>query len=300
MVCDMSFDLETANKKRENLAKQLKAALEEVGNNLVDEGDVITLFYKAQDHMSKVEEALNTLGEYVGKGKDDIDFGGFLHNVGEAVIDAQQDLDDQSKAYLAKTQNQAHVVPSVFRIPKVSASIKFGMRRVKEKGFNIVLSRRKSTDETTLDQSIDFEVLAVPPPPEFLQKLPQLMPQLTFELDLNTRRAVFEDLDQYYATKNITPSLEPLAVKAFRPAVLLGQIDPNNATTYIVLYANDKADKNVGIWHLVRDPKGEEDLKLEEVLRFPRQPRDNENYRVFRDVIIALAERQIQLIGNRI
>jgi len=95
----------------------------------------------------------------------------FFQAIGEGVRAAQQNLDDQSAAYI---RNRPAFAPeTVFRVPKVSANLRLGLTKVGTRGFNfIVINKAEETQE--VEQEISFEVVAAPPPPDALEAIADL------------------------------------------------------------------------------------------------------------------------------
>src|SRR5690606_21269116 len=54
----------------------------------------------------------------------------FFNAVASGLVEAQRKLDDRSERYLESLVGRQHLSPTVFRLPKVSGEIKFGMTDV--------------------------------------------------------------------------------------------------------------------------------------------------------------------------
>lgn len=91
------------------------------------------------------------------------DFAEFLTNVGKAMVRAQQDLDAESQKYSATEVGQA--LPAMFRVPRVGAQMKFALDKLDEKKIGLVFFGRDSQVSESYQHTLDFEVVAVPPPP---------------------------------------------------------------------------------------------------------------------------------------
>ena len=99
----------------------------------------------------------------------------FFQQVADGVVKAQRSLDTVSAGYLADARRQPHVLPSVFRIPKVSAEAKFALESTDGKTVNLVFFKKTEEATTRHQQTVQFDVMAVPPPPE-LYALPFQVP----------------------------------------------------------------------------------------------------------------------------
>ncbi|WP_193210706.1 hypothetical protein [Luteolibacter marinus] len=108
-----------------------------------------------------VDEMIEALYEN-GSGIDS-----FFQAVGQGVVDAQRGLDEQTLDYLADNP----VVPTTFRIPKTTAEIHFSAKQRTSGSLLARVFSRTEEQEQMTRHSVQFEVVAVPPPPELLQEL---------------------------------------------------------------------------------------------------------------------------------
>ena len=246
------------------------------------------------------DEVIPELAEELDVPHDEIGFADFLSDIGNSVLETQRQLDEQSRVYLEEIRPSKHITPAIYRIPKVSASIKFGMRKSKSKGFNIVVAQRRREEERTLNQSLEFEIISVPPPPDFQQTLAGEVPGIGFVFSPPVRHAIFASIEQYQTNPNHEqPGLNKDLLLAHKNEVLILQIGPRltpHYDDYLLLFANEEDDKNVGIWSLQRDPNGKKDPVFEIILKFSASGRQGENYKLLRDIIIAHSEQQVKLL----
>ena len=229
------------------------------------------------------------------------EFSDFLLNVGSSVVKAQKQLDRESEMYLKDASQKDHIVKSVFRIPRVTANIKFGMKRVKGNGFNIILAKKKNEEESSLDQGLDFEVVAVPPPPEIMARvLTQQLPDLHFELSPGMREEVFDILEAFNEDGKIENSLKSklkidLLIKN-KDKVLMINVSANNKWIFWILYANEEGDNNVGIWYLEQAP--DEPPIFHSLIGFSADPRfksTGESYKDLRDLVLKMTNDQVKI-----
>jgi len=102
------------------------------------------------------------------------DLGDFMRSVGVAVVDAQRQLDTASKQYVREivagdTESLgAMVQPAVYRLPKVSAAVKFAFESIDSQRVGLIFYSDTETAKSSHQQSIEFEIVAVPPTPEAL------------------------------------------------------------------------------------------------------------------------------------
>lgn len=219
-----------------------------------------------------------------------VTFSSFLKKMGQAVLDAQKDLDEQSKGYLLQNKNASHVVPTVFRIPKVSASIKFGMKEVSESGFNIFLAKESNKEESSLDQSLNFDIQAVPPPPNIYELLSQQAPVMTMVLDAITREEIQRGLEFYEPR----PEQKELAVETLLShwdEVVITRSELEGRAVFLLFFA-EKAQKNLtGIWYY--EPVSPEGSKrLESILAYNSPTRKEERPDLLHDLILDFSQKQ--------
>lgn len=112
----------------------------------------------------------------------------FFQNVSNSVIQAQRDLDRKSDEYNRFAGGHPLVTPTVFKMPKVKASIRFAFTETNEKGFNILLFRKGQSSGFESEQTIDFEITAAPPPPDGIKALQAMTPRIDVVLDLELRK----------------------------------------------------------------------------------------------------------------
>ena len=224
-----------------------------------------------KDQVKILLQSLSNLEKMVEGGTEEmadapqgeVDFADFLSDIGNSVVETQRKLDEQSRVYLEEIRPLNHITPAIYRIPKVSASIKFGMREIKQKGFNIIVAQQKQEDEKMLNQSLDFEIISRSAPTGLPAKVfPGRCHPLGSFFSKPVRDALFSDISAYEPKeeqKKLKKEIELLLED--QDKVLILQIGPRLKTAfdgYLLLYANDLADKNVGIWSLQRDPTGQE------------------------------------------
>lgn len=96
------------------------------------------------------------------------DLSKFFSGVSRAVVNAQEDLNEQSLDYikhLPQHDGHALIPPSYFAIPSVKAEMKVGISQVKGKGINIVIFHKEQQRQDYSESTISFEVVSAPAPP---------------------------------------------------------------------------------------------------------------------------------------
>ncbi len=94
-----------------------------------------------------------------------LEFSEFINGISEAMIAAQQRLDLQTEVYLSGTSSP-RPLPAMFRLPRLKAGIKFALEKKKNEKMNLLFYSSSSAASSLQQHSVDFEVVAVPPPPE--------------------------------------------------------------------------------------------------------------------------------------
>ncbi len=248
------------------------------------------------------DASIGQLAEELGVPHDEIGFADFLSDIGDSVVATQRQLDEQSRVYLEQIKGNKHITPAIYRLPKVSASIKFGMRKSKGEGFNIIVAQRRKEDERTLNQSLDFEIISVPPPPDYQQTLSGEIPTIGFIFSPTVRQGIFSDIEKYQPKPEQTSLKKEIELLlASKNEVLMLQIGPRlkkGFDNYLILFANEEGEKNVGIWSLLRDPSGQQKPVFEIILKFTASNRQGENYKALRDIIVAHSKQQSKLLSS--
>ncbi|MFC1822085.1 hypothetical protein ACFL9T_05210 [Thermodesulfobacteriota bacterium] len=228
---------------------------------------------------------LSLLSETPGKRSK---FSEFFSSVGDSVVEAQKSLDVRSNEYLGIALAQTHVLPTVFRIPKVSAEIKFALEKSEGEEVDLIFYSQSEQATTMHQQSVNFEITAVPPPPELAEKIISLTPRIDLILSLSTRAAVFNAVE----ASETLPSLhkEVLLKEENRDRVLISPADPEKR--YLLLFAADTTVvKHIGVWHLILTPP-----RLEPVYYYDRAPRQGEVLKPLKDMVLDLAKKQAEFL----
>ena len=115
----------------------------------------------SREQASAIKDKAAELEAALGDGEvTDID--AFFSAVGDGVLKAQRELDQQSHAYLAENPPYA----SVFRIPKASAEFQFAISSFKGRKMNLLVYGSRENQERSVQQRVSFDVVSAPPPVE--------------------------------------------------------------------------------------------------------------------------------------
>ena len=106
-----------------------------------------------------------------GPDPEGVAFPAFLEMISKSVVRAQEMLDGESERYIREAKGRPHALPSLFRMPKVTAQMKFGLDVSEGGGLNLLFYSRKHETTTRNEQAIEFEVISVPAPPDVLAKV---------------------------------------------------------------------------------------------------------------------------------
>ncbi|MCP4328171.1 MAG: hypothetical protein GY791_07020 [Alphaproteobacteria bacterium] len=121
----------------------------------------------------------------------------FFKTVGDGMVAAQQDLDRRSIEY---SQGQTPPpLPNLFRIPKVSADIKFAMTKESSERFNVLIFSESELTRETQQNSVSFEIVAAPPPPEMFETAPAAIAVIG---QLSERAAIRQELEDRQKSKS--------------------------------------------------------------------------------------------------
>ena len=176
------------------------------------------------------------------------EFGEFFKKVADGFVRAQQDLDAASAQYLAAVSKQPHALPSVFRIPRVAADVKFALENKKEKGINLLFFKNEDSETTRNEQSIQFEMVSAPPPAGLV-----VGPVSAFPVLAKSRRAELFTVIQEFKLPNSTvaqtnQALDRPKLVADPDSVIIISVDGDSR--FLLTVASSAAAGNVGFWYL--------------------------------------------------
>lgn len=132
-------------------------------------------------------------------------------------------------------------------------------------------------------QSVNFEIVAVPAPPEVAEKVADLTPQVELILSPRARASIFEAVEASEATPAVHK--EVLLQAENRDSVLISVVEPEKR--FLLLFADEKVLKHIGVWHLIFNPP-----QLEPVYFYDRAPGQGEVLQPLKNFVIKLAKKQ--------
>ena len=186
------------------------------------------------------------------------EFDTFFTKVAQGFIDAQSKLDAASAEYLSQVSAQQHVLPSVFRMPKLDASMKFALEEGKNKGLQLLFFKNESTTTNLNEQSVHFEIVAAPPPVGV-----PISPVIFSPLLSKTRRAeLFQSIQDFLLPPpNSTPAKTDAALDrknlvANPDNVII--ISVSGDRSFLLTVADGKGPGNIGVWYWETGEKAEE------------------------------------------
>jgi len=288
-------DLSGALKALSKLADDVENAIPGGDDNTVDSSDpkLADALKGLRESMSEVDQKWQALLATAGGGSADgggadvvvtdqerLGFSQFLSNIGTAMLDTQRELDAQSLTYLQENSQNRHVLPSIFRLPKLSAEMKFALEKQDEKTVNLVFFKNQTMAKEMHQQSIKFDLVSAPPPPEAMAAIQAPVPDVTLVLRTAERKQV---LDSGFAAKgdNALPAdADPDRV------VILG-VEPQLG--YIVMYAAKAGKNNVGVWLFSKDT-------FRGIYKFDQENDDAERF--LRKFVSDLAAEQQSLLAK--
>lgn len=177
------------------------------------------------------------------------DFDTFFTKVAQGFIDAQSRLDVASAEYLKQVSAQPHVLPSVFRMPKLDAAMKFALEEGKNKGLQLLFFKNESTTTNLNEQSVHFEIVAAPPPAGL-----SISPVIVSPLLSKTKRAELFQLIQDFLLPppNATPAKTDAALDrknlvANPDNVIILAVSGDRS--FLLTVADGKGPGNIGVWY---------------------------------------------------
>lgn len=153
-------------------------------------------------------------------------FAEFVGEIGRAMVAAQQGLDVASNLY--SQGGGPLVAPTSYRIPKLTASMRFALEKTEGRGFDLLIYSSTATARELNQQTLDLELVAVPASPEFAAAIEARRPRLTLLGGAAQRAGLVEALLQDLA-HDASPALE--AVRAAPERVVLAVAGPRRSGT---------------------------------------------------------------------
>lgn len=215
------------------------------------------------------------------KPEEALNFAGFLSQMGQAVVDTQRSLDQQSMAYLAEAGKAGFMVPMAFRLPKLSGKMLFELEYDKEAGVHLIFHSRSEKEIQRNQQSIEFDIVSAPAPPDATDILRRRL-SLDLVFDAAARKRVL-DLNQPKDSQNALPQ-EALDAPS---RILILRVQTAGQFKHLVIYAGGEKESNVGMW--ITDGQ-----TIQVVYRFQKQ--NSEFEKRFREFALDLAERQQEFL----
>jgi hypothetical protein len=210
-------------------------------------------------------------------------FADFLTSVGQAVVDTQKQLDEASRKYLESADRVPTASPTVFRMPKLSGRMQFEVQFDKSKTVNLIFHSETDKAKTLNQQSVEFDIVAVPASPDVLNALQNMAPTLSLVLD----PAVRADLA---AARDAAPvKAENIPSDIDLQRAIIAQISGPGLTrgTYLVFCAGE-GDNLVGTWLL-------QDKTLQVIYKYGR--RNSEFEDVLRKLLAPVADVQQKFLN---
>jgi hypothetical protein len=276
-IVDSLKDLQTWAKDVQN---QVSAA----GNDVIAEATFTPL-----GHDDRVQRFVRLLEP------DPITFEDFIHRIGRGLVSAQELLDLQSAAYLASTSGKPHILPSIFRVPKISADMKFALDVDKERGLNLLFFSKRDQTESRNEQAISFEVVSVPAPPGAADLLLATGPAMDLVLDPVLRGKIIEGV----ISAPVADDTGPLVSAANDPKLSLRIVSlafsgaSGQPPRFLLFHATPETDKSVGVWLLTMADKNV--LTLQTIYKFTTT--NSKTEKILRDLIIEIGNRFEKLSG---
>lgn len=253
-------------------------------------------------------------------------FSDFIKSVGHSVAEAQRDLDQESRRYVDTVGRPGGaLLPTAFRIPKLSAEIRFAFHREGTEKLNLLFYSGTDKQSREHQQSVSFDIVSAPVPPDVMSALERETPSLTFVLAPGARTRVFEAVNAYrLELEKDGQGASADELKALELDKLLGDPAPDpetqdqvlifpadidavptaSPTKFLLLCANPKKgapNHKVGIWHLQLETDKKR-LSVEAVVQFSRKGANDdsgtENQGPLRLFVAHLALKQAELLKN--
>lgn len=218
-----------------------------------------------------------------------IAFQDFMGNIAEAMVEAQDKLDLESSKYLAGISGKPHILPSIFRVPKVSAQMKFALEVEQGKKINLLFYSNSQSSNTRNEQGIDFELVSVPAPPGTEKLLQVSGPVMDLVLDRAEHRRIVEIIGRQDSSGKLQRIVEAAKdpAQAGRIVALQFAAKENESQRYLIFFATPESTNAVGVWLLTIAAAG--DATLLPVYSFKKN--NGEEEVVLRDMVLEMGDR---------
>ncbi len=226
---------------------------------------------------------------------DPISFESFINRIGRGLVAAQEMLDAQSAEYLTATAAQPHILPSIFRVPKITAQMKFALRVEKGQDLNLLFFSKRDQTESQNEQAIDFEVVSVPAPPGASQQLLAVGPAMDLVLDPALHACLIENVLAAPDADDTGPLVAAArdAELSRRIVALAFSAASGQPPRFLLFHATPDSDKSVGLWLLTAPPQS--NPALQTIYKFTTT--NSKTEKILRDLILELADRLEKLFG---
>lgn len=209
-------------------------------------------------------------------------FKDFLTQVGAALLAAQRDLDKESRVYLDQTLGQQHILPSIFRVPKLSANMKFALEKSHDQGIDLVFFSKSDQAKELHQQSVEFEIVSAPAPVEAVRL--RGAPRLDVVLERGLRSLLLAAIQNAAEVRSDLPD-------GYDPdRVILLRASDNK---HIILYANSESKNSVGLWIFDATPP----QSFKQVYSFKKTASANEV--LLRDLVLEIGDVQVNFLRSR-
>lgn len=301
--------------------------LKSLGDASVSDGHLEDLRKQA----GKLRRLVNDLEQLV-EGADDVggdvaEFAEFFETVASGVVQAQRTLDRETADYLEDIRGKGYLLPTTFRIPKVSAEIKFGFKSVSGSRLNLIFYGDSSEQTSRNEQSMSFDIVAAPLTPEARDELAgggagpavggprsyegmleslgaeeavavqPAAPSVTFVLAPVRRRRLMQAVDMWSVAAEAAGDREAHVVRT----ALLAQPDrvliaDAGDDRYYLIVANPPNIKNIGVWVLTVN----DEPTLMPAYRYTTKPEraEEEALELIHPALVAMCDRQEAFLAS--
>ncbi len=300
------FKYGNKEKNREAMTKALNEIADNIQNALKKNSTPVNI----ASATTGLSEGTTKLDTNLDTDTTSHEFSNFLSSIGESVVASQENLDRESIKYLKRLKgNDTHssiIPPTVFRIPRLKASLNLGIERSKSQKLNVLIYGKEEESKMINQQSVELEIMAVPASAELMQSLQGKIPQIQFVLTEREREFLFENIKTAVTSES----------ENIKKGHYGDMLDPKNSNrvifwrttkskltdldVFLVLYAGKvKAEKSrhVGLWQL-KLSKNKPPI-LEAIIRYDLAPNSEvtkQDQGLLHNFVSILAERQEALL----
>lgn len=158
-------------------------------------------------------------------------FDDFMASLARSMVATQKSLDRESTAYLASIAGQPHIQPSVFKLPRLEAQMKFGLEVDEKTKLNLLFWGKDRETSELNQQGINFEIVSVPAAPGAMEAARRAVVRWSLVVDPQRRAMLLAEV-----AGAEDPALAPVVEAAKQSPDAVAFLDLGDERRHLVLF----------------------------------------------------------------